>query len=591
MTTAVALLQLAEQAASAVFSAYLDYQREFRSVTRRARGRFERRDWRGAQADARERLVLRPRCIRRTVEELEGLLGARATDHGLWIRMRAGYLERIEPLPDRELAATFHSSVTRKIFGTVGVDPAIEFTAADWEVHPPPGAVPVHRLHPRRGSTAALVERVLRDPAFAAPWRDRAGDAALAAAEIDSHLLSLEGEGPLDAVEMLRPVFFRNKGAYLVGRIRRGAEIHPLILPVLHGEEGLSLDAVLLGTDDAAVVFSFTRSYFQVEIDRAFEVVQFLRTLMPHKPVSELYISIGYNKHGKTELFREIQEHLRATRERFEVARGDRGMVMAVFTLPSLDVVFKVIKDRFQPPKNTTREEVRSKYELVYLHDRAGRMPDAQEFERLAFPRARFAPALLEELLAEAGGTVKLEGDQVHIRHLYAERRVVPLNLFLRERDEWTARHAVLDFGQALRDLAATNTFPGDLLLKNFGVTRTGRVIFYDYDELCHATDCSFRDLPEPDEEEELSGEAWFYVGEHDVFPEEFLRFLGLQERSRDVFLAAHGEVLTARFWRAMQERHRAGEVVDIFPYRDNQRLLHARAAPAPVTASRPAPG
>ena len=577
MSTAVAILELAERAASATFAAYLDYQREFRGITRRARARFEQRDWRGAQADARERLELRPRCIRRIVEELEGLLGERATDRALWRLMRAGYAARVEPLPDRELSCTFFSSVTRKVLGTVGIDPAIEFTADDEEVRPPPGARPLYRTYPRRESSEALVAAVLRDQPFAVPWSDLAGDARLAGAEIDSHLQSLETEGPLDAVEMLTPVFHRNKGAYLVGRIRRGSEIHPLILPVLHEEEGLTLDAVLLTMDDAAVVFSFTRSYFHVDVDRAAELVRFLSTLLPHKPISELYISIGYHKHGKTELYREIQEHLLHTRERFEQARGERGMVMTVFTLPSLDVVFKVIRDRFLPPKSTTREEVRRKYELVHLHDRAGRMPDAQEFEHLAFPRARFAPGLLEGLLRDAGETVRLEGDRVSIRHLYAERRVTPLDLFLRERDEWTARHALLDFGQAIRDLAATNTFPGDLLLKNFGVTRTGRVIFYDYDELSLLTDCNFRDLPEPSEDEETAEEPWFYVGPNDVFPEEFIRFLGLPERLRGVFVRAQGDVLTAGFWRAMQERHRAGEVVDIFPYRDNQRLRHGR--------------
>jgi len=578
LSTAVVILELAERAASAIFAAYLDYQREFRGISRRARVRFEQRDWRGTQSDARERLELRPRCVRRIVEELQGMLGEQATDHWLWRRMRAGYASRVEPLPDRELACTFFSSVTRKVLGTVGVDPAIEFTAADEEVRPPPGATPLHRVYPRGESSEALVAAILRDQPFGAPWSDLAGDARLAGAEIDSHFQSLETEGPLDVVEMLKPVFYRNKGAYLVGRIRRGSEIHPLILPVLHEEGGLTLDTVLLTLDDAAVVFSFTRSYFQVEVDRTAELVAFLRTLLPHKPVSELYISIGYHKHGKTELFREIQEHLQHTRERFEEARGERGMVMSVFTLPSLDVVFKVIRDRFLPPKSTTREEVLHKYELVHLHDRAGRMPDAQEFEHLAFPRARFAPELLEELLRDAGETVRLEGDQVSIRHLYAERRVTPLNLFLRERDEWTARHAVLDFGQALRDLAATNTFPGDLLLKNFGVTRTGRVIFYDYDELSLVTECNFRDLPEPSEEdEETAGEPWFYVGPSDIFPEEFIRFLGLPERLRDVFVRAQGEVLTPGFWRAMQERHRVGEVVDIFPYRDNQRLRHGR--------------
>jgi isocitrate dehydrogenase kinase/phosphatase len=578
LSIAVAILELAERAASATFSAYLDYQREFRGISRRARIRFEQRDWRGTQSDARERLEIRPRCIRRIVEELRALLGDLSTDRAVWRRMRAGYAARVEPLPDRELACTFFSSVTRKVLGTVGVDPAIEFTAADDEVRPPPGAAPLHRTYPRRESTEALVAAILRDQPFGAPWQDLAGDARLAGAEIDSHLQSLETEGPLDAVEVLRPVFYRNKGAYLVGRIRRGGEIHPLILPVLHEEGGLTLDAVLLTVDDAAVVFSFTRSYFQVEVDRAAELVGFVRSLIPHKPISEIYISIGYDKHGKTELYREIRDHLASSRERFEAARGERGMVMSVFTLPSLDVVFKVIRDRFLPPKNTTREEVRHKYELVYRHDRAGRMPDAQEFEHLAFPRSRFAPELLEGLLRDAGETVRLEGERVSFRHLYAERRVTPLDLFLRERDEWTARHALLDFGQALRDLAATNTFPGDLLLKNFGVTRTGRVIFYDYDELSLLTDCNFRDLPPPsEEEEETAGEPWFYVGPNDVFPEEFIRFLGLPDRLRDLFARAQGEVLTAGFWRAMQERHRSGEVVDLFPYRDNQRLRHGR--------------
>jgi isocitrate dehydrogenase kinase/phosphatase len=334
------------------------------------------------------------------------------------------------------------------------------------------------------------------------------------------------------------------------------------------------VDAALPSAPSASIVFSFTRSYFHVEVDRSSALIAFLKSILPQKPLSELYIAIGYNKHGKTVLYRELAAHLAGTTDRFEPARGDRGMVMIVFTLRSLDVVFKVIRDRIAPPKSVTRQEVMQKYALVFRHDRAGRLVDAQEFEHLVFERSRFAPELLDELLAEAGETVRVEGDQVLIRHLYAERRVTPLNLFIRERDEWSSRDALLEYGQAIRDLAATNTFPGDLLLKNFGVTRTGRVIFYDYDELCLVTECNFRDLPRArDDDDETSGEPWFYVGESDVFPEEFLRFLGLPERLRGAFLAAHGEILTADFWRRMQARHRAGEIVDIFPYRDAQRL------------------
>ena len=216
------------------------------------------------------------------------------------------------------------------------------------------------------------------------------------------------------------------------------------------------------------------------------------------------------------------------------------------------------------------------KYALVFRHDRAGRLVDAQEFEHIVFDRARFAPELLDELLCEAGETVRADQERVFIRHLYAERRVVPLNLFIRERDEWSARDALLDYGRSIRDLAATNTFPGDLLLKNFGVTRTGRVIFYDYDELCLVTDCNFREIPRAREEaDEMGDEPWFYVGPNDVFPEEFINFLGLPEGLRGSFLASHGEIMTAAFWRRMQELHRAGEIVDIFPYRESQRLRH----------------
>jgi isocitrate dehydrogenase kinase/phosphatase len=378
---------------------------------------------------------------------------------------------------------------------------------------------------------------------------------------------------------VLRPVFFRNKGAYVVGRIRRASGDVPLVLPVLNDANGLWLDAVLLTPTDASVVFSFTRSYFHVDADAPQDVLSFLRAILPQKRLSELYIAIGEHKHGKTLLYREIMDHLARTGERFQPARGDRGMVMIVFTLPTLDVVFKVIRDRFAFPKSTSRAEVMQKYQLVFRHDRAGRLVDAQEFEHLVFERDQLAPEVLAELLGEAGATAHESGSQLVIEHLYAERRVEPLNLFIRAHDEWTARQAVLDYGQSIRDLAATNTFPGDLLLKNFGVTRSGRVVFYDYDELCLVTECRFRDLPPPrDDAEETSGEAWFYVADNDVFPEEFIRFLGMPERLRDAFVAAHGEVLTAAFWRAVQERHRAGEIADIFPYRDAQRLRHGKA-------------
>jgi isocitrate dehydrogenase kinase/phosphatase len=295
---------------------------------------------------------------------------------------------------------------------------------------------------------------------------------------------------------------------------------------------------------------------------------------MPLKPVAELYSALGHNKHGKTEFYRALRRHLARTDDRFEIAPGARGTVMVVFTLPSLDVVFKVIRDRFTYPKQTTRDQVRRRYRLVFEHDRAGRLVDAQEFEHLAFPRRRFHPSLLEELLGSASLNVTLEGEHVVLHHLYTERRVRPLNLHLRAADQASARRVVLDYGQAIRDLAATNIFPGDLLLKNFGVTRHGRVIFYDYDELCLLEECRIREFPEPRyPEEEIAAEPWFHVGEHDVFPEEFERFLELDGALRETFLRRHRCLFDPGYWRDVQARHRAGELVDVFPYGLEHRL------------------
>jgi isocitrate dehydrogenase kinase/phosphatase len=566
---------LARWAAETVRAAFDAYTDAFRAVTRRAHARFEACDWARGQADALERLGLRPGFVSEALATLSEGLGERRDDLDLWAAAKARYEDEVALRPDRELALTFYNSIVRRVLSTVGVVPEVEFVAP---VEPPRSA-PDSRTYPRQATTEGLVRAILRDLPFQVPWQDLEGDVQLAAAEIDAHLRSLEDDGPLEAIEVLRPVFFRNKGAYVVGRIRRASGDVPLVLPVLNDANGLWLDAVLLTPTDASVVFSFTRSYFHVDADAPQDVLSFLRAILPQKRLSELYIAIGEHKHGKTLLYREIMDHLARTGERFQPARGDRGMVMIVFTLPTLDVVFKVIRDRFAFPKSTSRAEVMQKYQLVFRHDRAGRLVDAQEFEHLVFERDQLAPEVLAELLGEAGATAHESGSQLVIEHLYAERRVEPLNLFIRAHDEWTARQAVLDYGQSIRDLAATNTFPGDLLLKNFGVTRSGRVVFYDYDELCLVTECRFRDLPPPrDDAEETSGEAWFYVADNDVFPEEFIRFLGMPERLRDAFVAAHGEVLTAAFWRAVQERHRAGEIADIFPYRDAQRLRHGKA-------------
>jgi isocitrate dehydrogenase kinase/phosphatase len=303
-------------------------------------------------------------------------------------------------------------------------------------------------------------------------------------------------------------------------------------------------------------------------------VVRFLKSIIPLKRIAELYISIGYNKHGKTELYRDLMHHMAYSVDSFEIARGEKGMVMVVFTLPSYDIVFKVIKDRVSPPKDVTRFEVMERYDLVFKHDRVGRLVDAQEFEYLRFERKRFNQELLDELLEYAPNAVSLEDGWVVLKHLYTERRLTPLNLFIKEAPQTAAIEAVLDYGHAIKDLAAANIFPGDVLLKNFGVTRHGRIVFYDYDELCLVTDCTFRSIPQARSfDDEFSSEPWFYVGPMDIFPEEFHTFLGLPEPLHSIFIEHHGDLFGVDFWRKMQARHNAGQIVETFPYPADKHL------------------
>jgi isocitrate dehydrogenase kinase/phosphatase len=473
--------------------------------------------------------------------------------------------------PDAELARTFYNSVARRFFTVVGVEPELEFTSAEMTA-PRATAAPVYRTYERDVLDPALVREILEGIAWNAPFLDLEGDAAAVAAAVRERVRTT---GRI-TLQLITAPFYRNKGAYLVGRLRHDGRTTPLVLAILHDERGIFVDAVLTTTDEASVVFGFSWRYFRVDVRAPRAVVNFLASIMPHKRIDELYTAIGFNRHGKAELYRSLMEHLHDSDAQFDFAEGEQGLVMSVFTFPSFNVVFKIIKDRFGQPKKTTRRAVMEKYHLVFLRDRVGRLADAQEFQYLEFPRACFTAPLLEHLLREAASSVRVRDDHVVITHLYTERRVTPLNLYLREVDDATARDAIVDYGRAIKELARANIFTGDMLLKNFGVTRHGRVIFYDYDELTLLTDCHFRAIPTARHaDEEMSAEPWYYVGEHDVFPEEFVAFLVPPGQLREAFLAEHADLLTVAFWREMQDRELAGELMDVYPYPPERRLRH----------------
>ena len=567
--------KLASTTAAAVVQAFEGFVSEFSAATQRARERFENREWHGAANDATERLELYRRALDTLVAEVGTLLGERAEDRRLWIGIKAVYSALIARRHDPEIAETFFNSLTRRIFTTVGVDQQVEFVHPDFEMPQQPANNSFFRTYHASTSLEHTLAVIIDDAQFAVPFANLEHELVLAANAIAARLGELVITPTSATIEMITAPFFRNKAAYLVGRITDSTgQVVPLVLALLHPEQGVSIDAVLLHEDDVAVLFSFTRAYFRVAAERPHDLVWFLKTLMPRKRVAELYIAIGYNKHGKTELYRDLLHALDTNPEQFTIAPGVRGMVMLVFTLPSYDLVFKIIKDEFDAPKTSTRRDVMDKYDLVFQHDRAGRLIDAQAFEHLQFRRSQFAPDLLQALERDAASTTDSGSDTVILRHLYIERRVTPLDLFVRNPPVEAAHAAVEDYGQTIKDLAASNIFPGDMLLKNFGVTRHGRVVFYDYDELCWLSDCVFREIPAPrNEDEELAAEPWYSVGERDIFPAELGRFLGLNGTLRAAFLARHADLFNTPFWHDTQARIQAGELADIFPYPPGYRL------------------
>jgi isocitrate dehydrogenase kinase/phosphatase len=477
-----------------------------------------------------------------------------------------------------ELAETFFNSVTRRIFATVGVDPQIEFVDTCTRTQPVQISPPPYRTYAGTLSTQSLIENILGDFEHQMAYENIQRDAELVSEKIDDHLQSSGYSPCIDRAEVLTSVHYRGKGAYLVGRIFNGSDFFPLALALLNTPGGIVVDAVILSENEVSVLFSYTRSYFHVDVKRPNEWVSFLKSIMPRKRIAELYISIGFNKHGKSELYCDLLHHLSHSNKKFEHAAGERGMVMEVFTMPDYDLVFKVIKDHFAYPKNTTRDSVMAKYDLVFKHDRAGRLVDAQEFEHLKFNRDRFSGVLLDSLKRNAAQNVIITDDHVIVKHAYVERRVIPLNIYLLEFDEEEALTAVMDYGNAIKDLAASNIFPGDLLLKNFGVTRHGRVVFYDYDELCLLSICNFRVMPQPRSyDEEISAKPWFGVGENDVFPEELRNFIGLQGVLKKVFLEHHEDLFDVHFWHQVQSRISGGKTIDIFPYGQSKRLAHGK--------------
>ena len=609
---------LAYDIAKALMDGFNRHYQLFRSESARAKHRFETADWHGQQRAQRERIEFYDLRVREASMRLEREFKAGDLPMDVWQQIKLHYIGLLVNHHQPELAETFFNSVTTKILHRsyfqndfIFVRPAV---STEYIENDEPAAQPTYRAYyPQRGALQNSLVSMVKDFDLRLEFEDLARDVAHVVDELGTRI----GEVKLRAnfqIQVLSSLFFRNKGAYVVGKLINGFNELPFALPLLHSQpredaplpaaDGifgqstpgkLVIDAMLVGEDDLLMLFSFARAYFMVDIGIPSAYVQFLRSLMPRMPRAEIYNALGLAKQGKTLFYRDFLYHLRHSTDSFRIAPGIKGMVMLVFDLPSFPYVFKVIKDFYPPPKDTTREQIKGKYLLVKQHDRVGRMADTQEYSEVAFPRDRFDDSLIAEIEKFAPSQLEIsdrDGDgqqEVIIKHVYIERRMIPLNIYLQEAldagvEEPFAKgqieRAVVEYGNAIKDMVAANIFPGDMLFKNFGITRHGKVVFYDYDEIEYLTDCNFRKVPAPrNEEEEMSGEVWYTVGPRDVFPETFAPFLLGNSAVREVFMKHHADLLDAAFWQSHKERIAAGHVYDVFPYEQDRRFARKYSA------------
>jgi isocitrate dehydrogenase kinase/phosphatase len=573
--------------ARAMLQGFNRHYRLFRQVSAAAKQRFENADWAGQQKAQRDRIAFYDQRVDESTERLQREFDAGSQPMEVWQQAKLHYIGLLTNHHQPELAETFFNSVTTKILRRehfnnefLFVRPAV---STEYIENEEPAAKPTFRVYypHTHAQLHTCLRRAIENFQLERPFEDLDRDVANVLREVQHRFGSDIRLRTNFQIQMLDSLFYRNKGAYAVGKVINGFTEFPLALPILHNDRGqLYIDTALLSEDDMLLLFSFARAYFLVEMEIPSAYVQFLRSLMPRKPRAELYSALGLAKQGKTLFYRDFLYHLRHSSDQFIVAPGIKGMVMVVFTLPSFPFVFKVIKDFYPPQKDTTRDKIKDKYLLVKQHDRVGRMAETLEYSNVAFPRSRFSPELIAEIETFCPSQLEFDGDTIIIRHCYIERRMIPLNIYLQEADDEQLDAAVEEYGNAIKDLVAANIFPGDMLWKNFGITRHGKVVFYDYDEIEYITDCNFRRIPPPrNEEDEMAAEPWYAVGPHDVFPETFGEFLLGNPKVRAAFMRHHADLLDVTFWQEHQSRIREGYLYDVFTY-DVSRRFRVHGAP-----------
>ena len=568
------------QIAQSILTGFERHFSFFQEISSAARERFEHADWEAVREASAKRISFYDLRVQEAINRLNANFDIDELDEGLWQQVKQTYAGMLKTHSRPELAETFYNSVFCRLFERKYYDNDKIFIESQVDRGELSERYRVYMsFHVAEGGLTGTIWDILSAFYFSLPYEDIKRDCD----RIAQSLLDQAGFDQLPAdlrFDLLESPFYRNKAAYIIGRMVYGDKIHPFILPLINNEHGsLYVDTLLIRGRHVEAVFSFARAYFMAKTPVPTATVEFLQSIMPYNTLAELYNSIGFHKQAKNEFYRDLLNHLDESKDLFVTAAGTPGLVMQVFTLPSFPYVFKVIRDRFPPQKEVTHKLVKERYLQVKKHDRIGRMADTLDFMDVALPIGRIESKLLRELQDTVASQLEYDGDMLVIKHLYIERRMVPLNLYQQDADQAKIREILDDWGLALKQLMGVNIFPGDLLFKNFGVNCQGKVVFYDYDEVCYLSEVNFRKIPPPHSSLDIyRDEPCYSVNPNDVFPEEFITFVTTDAQIRHMLMELHPELFDYSYWQKAQQNLAAGIQADVFPYSQKLRFERPQA-------------
>ena len=551
-----------------------DFYRDFCAIPAKAKAAFEAGAFQQSLQNSRDRLTLYGERMHALAHTLAEEYSGNTVAPELWDRLEQHYTASVAGRYEADLALAFLHSVRRAVFmdNWTPVDYAVDIktqSSSDSDVMLSRAVDEID---------AGLIQEMLAIPSFGIPFRDVVGDSERAADKVDRTLRKRGLADSITAVDVIRGGFFRNRGVYVVGRIRlHGGSVVPLILALLHDEAGIYIDAVLADEPEAHNLFSTTRANFIVTNDHYHELAEFLYGIMPKRPLGLHYSSLGFNHFGKVAVMDELTAELTEDDAVLDTAVGFPGTVAIGFQAPGSVYNLKVIRDH--PTDNykwgdfAGVESVLEKYRQVHDINRTGSMLDNAIYYNVTLPKSHFAMELLSEMLEDASNAVSLRGTTVFFQHLIVQRKMIPMPVFLEQAPREDCERAVISLGQCIKNNMAANIFNRDLDGRNYGVGSHIRVYLFDYDALETFTDVKIRsNQGRFDGEEDIPG--WFFEDGVVFLPEEIESGLRIVDRDlRRLFRSVHGDLLKVEYWQRIQDELRCGNVPQIQVYPESSCL------------------